>query len=99
MALPVESFFYGKMVSGSDPAPLYDLVQASNAGRVCLDLLWLSFFWLGGAVLDGGDPAGLLPSYAGLRKQFAAPSARPSAGSGFQPQHLVAGPASANGVG
>src|SRR5438093_10800729 len=99
MALSVESVVHGKVVSGSDPAPVHDVGMASNPAGSYLDLFWLSFFRMAGTVLDGRHSARVLPSYAGVRQQYPASAARTTARGGFQPEHLVAGTPSARGVG
>src|SRR6266566_9419364 len=88
-----------EVVSGSDPAAIYDLGKPSNPACPRVDLLWLFPAWLGRPLLDGRDPPCLLPSHAGLREQSSASEAGTCGRSRFQPEHMVARPVPAHRMG
>lgn len=99
MALSMAAVAYEEVVSGFDPASIYDLGQASNPARAHFNRFWLLLVRLDCSLLDGRNSSRLLSSHAGFREQSSAFETGTCRRRGFQSEHLVARPASTDGMG
>ena len=99
MAIPVGTVEHEEVVPGHDAAQIHFLEELADSACRGFHLFRLLAFRLAGILLAGSPAHGVLPSHAVLRQQPFASQARIAGWRRFKPEHLVARPASNDGVG
>src|SRR5688572_21125677 len=99
MALSMGTVQHAQVVPGHDESQIHHLDESADTPRGYLALLRLLHIRVARIVLAWRDPDALLPPYAKLREQPPPSETRNARRRRFQPEHLVARPASGDGVG